>query len=158
MLRFKSIVYPLVWIALYLAISYFIGQVTRQNMDWYMPLNKAAVNPPNYIFPLAWTTLYMLLAICGYRLVCGVKAGRIALYTLGLYFIYMVCNWAWSFVFFYGHEIALGFYWIVMANIILMAFMVAVWKKDKISMALCLPTLAWGFFAAYLNYMIMVLN
>ncbi len=158
MSRAKTLLTSVLWIVVYLAISFGIGQMTRANMDWYYPLEKSALNPPNVAFPLVWTALYVLLALCGAKLWGMVKKGSVARSVFGLYALYMILNWAWSFVFFYGHQITAGFYWIVLADLILIAFIVKAWKNARICSLFCIPTLLWGIFAAYLNYAIMVMN
>jgi hypothetical protein len=35
---------------------------------WYESLQKPSFTPPNWAFPMAWTTIYLLLAWAGYRL------------------------------------------------------------------------------------------
>ncbi|HXR02768.1 MAG TPA: TspO/MBR family protein [Pseudomonas sp.] len=35
---------------------------------WYESLQKPKFTPPNWLFPVAWTTVYLLLAWAGYRL------------------------------------------------------------------------------------------
>ena len=37
---------------------------------WYAQLNKPGWTPPNWLFPLVWTLLYVLIAISGWRLWC----------------------------------------------------------------------------------------
>jgi translocator protein len=35
--------------------------------DWYARLAKPAFNPPNWTFAPAWTVLYVLIAVAGWR-------------------------------------------------------------------------------------------
>ena len=36
--------------------------------DWYANLSKPSWTPPNWLFPVAWMTLYVLMAYAGARL------------------------------------------------------------------------------------------
>ncbi|MCF5669225.1 sensory protein TspO, partial [Pseudomonas marginalis] len=68
---------------------------------WYESLVKPSFTPPNWLFPVAWTIIYLLLAWAGYRLslipgsqmVLALWAAQIALNTL------------WTPVFFGAHRL-----------------------------------------------------
>src|SRR5205809_5330325 len=74
--------------------------LTIQPGAWYASLNKPFFNPPNWIFGPAWTTLYILIAIAGWRtwLIEGVK-GRAIKIWIGQ----MILNWLWTPLFFGAH-------------------------------------------------------
>ena len=148
---------PALWIVAFQVISYGIGLVTRDNMGWYDTLDKSPLTPPDIAFPIVWSTLYVLLALAGLRVWRHYKShGITAVFVL--FWMQMGLNWGWSFVFFAAHEIALGFYWIVALNVILALFIIKAWNSCRRAAVYTLPTLLWGCFAAYLNYMIMILN
>jgi len=146
---------PLSWVLVYQLISYGIGVVTRANMGWYDMLAKSAANPPDIVFPVMWTILYVFLALAGYEV--WKKCAKTSPAFI-LYWVQMLLNWGWSFVFFAAHEIAFGFYWIVAVDLALLAFIVVGWNRCRLAAVYCIPTLLWGLFAGYLNYAIMVLN
>lgn len=152
----KKYVQPALWIIGYQAIAYGIGLATRANMGWYDTLAKSALTPPDIAFPIVWTVLYVFLALAGYRVWNKRKE---ALSVFISYWVQMALNWGWSFVFFAGHLIFLGFIWIVVFDIAMLSFIVLAWKNDmKVPALLVLPTLLWGSFAGYLNYAIWTLN
>lgn len=146
-----KILAPIVWVAAFLSISYFIGQVTRENMGWYADLIKSPYTPPDLAFPIAWSLLYTLLAIAGSQLWARKTApnGRNIFILFG---VYMLVNWAWSFIFFAAHAITLGFIWILISDLLLFFLIALLWRhKDKVTALLVTPTLLWSIFAAYLN-------
>lgn len=152
----KKYVQPALWIIGYQAIAYGIGLATRANMEWYDTLAKSALTPPDIAFPIVWTVLYVFLALAGYRVWNKRKE---AFPVFISYWVQMALNWGWSFVFFAGHLIFLGFIWIVVFDIAMLSFIVLAWKNDmKVPALLVLPTLLWGSFAGYLNYAIWTLN
>ena len=77
---------------------------------WYESLVKPSFTPPNWLFPVAWTLIYLLLAWAGYRLslipgsqmVLALWAAQIALNTL------------WTPVFFGAHRLLAGMVIIVL--------------------------------------------
>ena len=149
-------VQPALWIIAYQAISYGIGVVTRENMGWYDSLEKSSLNPPDIAFPIVWTILYVLLALAGWKMWQVRKTAPIA---FAAYWVQMLLNWGWSFVFFAAHLVLAGFIWIVIFDLAMLAFIVLAWKANlKLPALLVLPTLLWGSFAGYLNYSIWVLN
>jgi tryptophan-rich sensory protein len=117
---------------------------------WYQSLQKPGFTPPNWAFPVAWTTIYLLIAWAGYRLstlpgsetVLALWAAQIALNTL------------WTPVFFGAHRIAmalaiLGLLWIVVAAMIVMAM-----QLDIVTGLILFPYLVWLSVAAALNFSI----
>lgn len=158
MKQIKTSLYYILWIAAFLCISYGIGVVTRANMGWYDTLVKSSLTPPDVAFPIVWSCLYILLAICVATLFKDARSTQS--YTLpALFSLYMLINWAWSFIFFMGHMVDFGFYWIILSDIVLATFIAMSWAQGKrVYCALTLPTFAWGCFAAYLNGTIVILN
>ncbi len=145
---------PLLWILGFQAVSALIGVVTQGNMAWYETLEKSSLTPPDIAFPIVWTCLYIMLAIAGY-LVWKKREQRDVFI---LFWVQMLLNWGWSFVFFGAHLVIIGFFWIVLFDLAMLAFIVKAWRANKPAALLVLPTLVWGSFAAYLNYMIWILN
>ena len=149
----KTALYYGAWVTAFLGISYAIGLITQENMAWYDTLNKPLLTPSDIIFPIMWTALYILLAICG-----GIVARAPQKLLFALFAAYMIVNWAWSFIFFGAQMISVGFYWIILSNMILLTFIIMARKNQTACALLALPTFLWGCFAAYLNGMIMILN
>jgi len=149
---------PLVlWILAFQAVSGLIGFATASNMDWYDTLAQPALTPPDIAFPIVWTGLYVMLAIAGW-IVWGKRHEEGFRSAFQLYWFQMLLNWGWSFVFFAAHLIMIGFFWIVALNLAMLAFIIVAWGKSRAAALLVLPTLIWGSFAAYLNFMIWILN
>lgn len=145
----------LLWVGLYLAVGFGIGQMTQGSIDtWYQALNKPSFNPPNWIFPVMWSILYVMTAIAGWRL-WDVSAPK----NLKLIFIvYTLMNWAWTPIFFGLHQIELAFFWIVALSVLNALFIYKAWPMVRLSAVLVVPLLCWTTFAGVLNYMIWTLN
>lgn len=146
----KNILKYILWVSAFLFISFLIGKVTQVNMQWYETLNKSPLTPPHFVFPLVWTMLYLMLAVAGCS-ICTIR-NKNNIKNIILFIGYMFINWSWSFVFFAGHFITVGFAWIILSDIMLGALIISLFKSgDRIELALLTPTLIWGIFAAYLN-------
>ncbi|MEM7618630.1 MAG: TspO/MBR family protein [Pseudomonadota bacterium] len=146
----------LLWIIVYLAVSFGIGQLTQSEIDgWYAALEKPSLNPPNEIFPIVWTILYIMIASAGWRVWNSQNGVRELKW---IFIAYTVLNWGWTPVFFGGHELFFALIWIIILNIWAVAFIVKAWNKERIAAWLMIPPFLWTSFATYLNYSIWMLN
>lgn len=141
----------LLWIIAFEAISFAIGMATQGDVDgWYASLARPPLTPPNILFPIMWSLLYVLIASAGY-FTWRMPEGRDRRILLGLFAVYMALNWSWTFIFFSLHMMGTGLIWIVVMDVIAIAFIMKAQRAGTISWALMiLPTL-WTCFAAYLN-------
>lgn len=153
----KKYLPPILWVLGFQGVSAFIGMSTSKNMGWYDTLEKSSLTPPDIAFPLVWTTLYIMLALAAWQVWKGYQE-RGMNNAFILFWVQMLLNWGWSFVFFEFHMIAIGFVWICVLNLAMIAYIFVQWPSNKLAAALVAPTVLWGSFAAYLNYSIMVLN
>lgn len=121
---------------------------------WYADLDKPPFNPPNWIFAPVWFTLYVMIAIAGWRTLLA--EGNNA--RMRLWYGQMLLNWAWSPLFFMAHLVWPAFVVIVAMWLAIAAFIVRSRKTDPVSAWLFAPYLAWVSFASLLNLSIGILN
>lgn len=125
---------------------------------WYEALAKPWWNPPNWVFPIAWTLFYALIAVSGWLAyeVAGGFSG--APWAFVAYFVQLAFNAGWSAVFFgmKRPDLALievaGLWLATFVNVVLF-FMV-----DAGAGWILLPYLLWITFAANLNRAMWKLN
>lgn len=122
--------------------------------QWYESLIKPNFTPPNWLFPVAWSFIYLLLACVGHRL-SSIPGSQV---LLALWAAQIALNTLWTPVFFGAQRIFAGMIiiallWLVVAAMVLMAL-----RLDVISGLLLLPYLAWLCVAAALNYSILRKN
>lgn len=121
---------------------------------WYKTLKKPSFTPPDWVFPVAWTSLYVCMSVAGAR--AGATEG--GHYALALWALQIAVNALWSPVFFGLRKIKAGM-WIVLALwVSVAACMVALWQVDWIAGALFAPYLLWCTIASALNAEIWRLN
>ena len=63
---------------------------------WYERLNKPSWTPPNFVFPLAWTSIYLLISFAGAR-VAGLEGNA---YAMAFWAMQIAFNALWTPVFF----------------------------------------------------------
>lgn len=122
--------------------------------DWYASLRKPSWTPPNWLFPLAWTTLYVLMATAGARVAVKPDNGlAMALWSLQIAF-----NGLWTPVFFGLRKLAGGMAVLVALWLSVAATLVALWQVDWIAGLLFVPYLAWVSVAGALNLAVWRMN
>lgn len=126
--------------------------------EWYRSLAKPAWTPPDWLFPVAWTTLYLFMALAGERVArqAGTDAGVGV--ALALFALQIGLNTLWTPVFFglrrmRAGMVVLAFLWLAVA-----ATLIAFWRVDWAAGLLFLPYLAWVTVAGALNWSVMTLN
>lgn len=124
--------------------------------DWFDALRKPDFMPPGWAFPVAWTTLYVLMGVAVARVIAGEGPHRQL--ALGLFALQLLLNLAWSPVFFGLHQ-ARAALLIIAVMILLVAITTSLfWRICRAAGALMIPYLAWLCFAASLNAAIVHLN
>ena len=124
---------------------------------WYHGLKAPAFTPPDLVFPLAWSTLYALIAVSGWRLWMRRDLGRGRL-ALTAWALQLALNFAWPILFFGLHMIGAA-----LADIVLMAAAIALTMflalgVDRLAAWLLAPYFAWVGFAAVLNFAFLRMN
>ena len=87
----------LVCILIPLAIGGLSAFVTRSGMEAFAQVNKPALVPPDWLFPIVWTILYVLMGIASYLVYTSNLPSRTA---LTVYAIQLIVNFMWSIFFF----------------------------------------------------------
>ena len=122
--------------------------------EWYQSLQKPGFTPPNWLFPVAWGTIYLLIAYAGARL-----AKRPGSQTaLALWAAQISLNTLWTPVFFGANLIGAGFAIILILWAVVAALMVISFRLDRLTGALFVPYLIWLTLAAALNGSIWMTN
>lgn len=125
---------------------------------WYAALAKPAWTPPPIAFPIAWTTLYVLMAIAFWRLWDRAAPSPQRARAMMLFAVQLALNATWSPVFFGWHGIRTGLVIIVLMLAAIAATMVAAARVDRIAAWLLLPYLCWVLYASSINAGVVWLN
>lgn len=142
-------------IALPLAVGGLSALLTRGSMETFQSLNKPTLSPPGWLFPVAWTVLYILMGIASYLVLTSGKPNRSALTVYG---IQLVFNFFWSIIFFNLEAYLFSFIWLIILWILIFITMIMFFRISEPAGYLLLPYLLWVTFAGYLNWSIYLLN
>ena len=121
---------------------------------WYSELNKPVWTPPNWVFPVAWPILYLLMSYSGATLATLESAGS----ALALWALQISLNTLWTPVFFGLKNLKLGLIIILLLLVSVAICTYVFWLYAWIAGLLFLPYLAWVVFAAALNAAVFKLN
>jgi tryptophan-rich sensory protein len=122
----------------------------RRTRAWYRRLEKPPFNPPQAVFPPVWTTLYVLIALSGWRVWRG-PGGRKRSAALALWGGQLVANAAWTKLFFGDRRPRAALADIVALLATIGAYTAVTRDVDRRAAAMMLPYGAWVSFATLLN-------
>lgn len=135
-----------------LIIVSLFGSMFTTTGDWYENV-KPTITPPNYVFPIAWTILYILIAISLYFVWINSKKyqKKLVLWAFG---INLIANALWSYLFFGLQNSLAGLIDIIIIWLSIILILFLSYKIDKKAFYMLIPYFLWVSFAGYLNYLI----
>jgi tryptophan-rich sensory protein len=124
---------------------------------WFAVLYKPALMPPGWVFGVTWTALYLLMGLALAVIIHarGAKGRGVAIM---LFVVQLVCNLAWSPLFFAAHEATLAFYLLLVILALAIATTLLFGRIRALAAWLMVPYLIWLGFASSLAYDIDRLN
>lgn len=132
-----------------------VGFIIKNHID-YNALIKPPISPPSIIFPIAWSSIYLLLGISYYL----IKKDEIRTNNRlkVLYYTQLIVNYLWSIIFFIFKFRLLASAWIIILDILVFLMIKEIRHEKRVSAYLNIPYLIWILFATYLTIGIYLLN
>lgn len=131
-------------LAVPLAVGGLSALLTKDSMETFDSLNKPALSPPGWLFPVVWTVLFVLMGIACYIVVTAGGGNRAA---LTLYGVQLLFNLLWSLIFFRAEAYLAAFIWLILLWLLILATTVLFYRISKPAGILMLPYLLWVTFA-----------
>lgn len=125
--------------------------------QWYRDLTKPSWNPPDFLFPIAWTILYAMMAAAAW-IVFEAAGWPAALVPTALWLSQLVFNALWSVLFFGVKRIDYALADVALLWLAIAATIISFWPISTLAAWLMVPYLFWVSFAAFLNLTILRLN
>lgn len=122
--------------------------------DWYKTLQKPSWNPPDWVFPVVWSLLYLMIAAAGW-LVWEIAGWTSAMVIWGVQVIF---NGAWSWLFFGRRRMDLALVDVTLLWLSIVAFIFLAWPISSLAALLFVPYLVWVTIAAALNLTVWRMN
>lgn len=147
------------FVAIPLAAGWIGSLATTPNIPtWYAGLAKPSFNPPNEVFPVVWTILYVLMGIAAWLVWrAPVEENRRRL-ALAAWLGQLIINVLWSLAFFGARSPLAGLIVIVVLLAAIVGTILAFRRVSGWAAMLLVPYLAWVAFATILNAAILSLN
>jgi tryptophan-rich sensory protein len=142
--------------AIFLAATFGAGATGAMfpTGDWYKALNKPSWTPPNWVFPVMWTSIYVLISFAGAR-VAGEPGSAFA---MAFWAAQIAFNALWTPIFFglrrlWGALPVMAALWLSVLGATITHWQVDVWAGLAF-----MPYLVWVTIAGFLNLSVARLN
>ncbi len=134
------------------ALTAFVcGKMTQEGIGlWYNQTPKTAITPPNYVFPIIWNLLYLLLAVYLYLLLT-LKTSAEARKAHNLFLLQLVLQIVWCRTFFVSGEMIVGLMILIAADFATVALIRATKDLNLKIYYLLWPYLLWLMYATLIN-------
>ena len=129
---------------------------TDTQSAWYLSLQKPVIQPPDWVFPVAWSIIYFLTAIAAYLIANTVSTKT--KWLLMLFGLNAALNIFWTYLFFTLQLPASALVDILLLFATIIALIIGCWKVNKAASWLLVPYLLWVSLAMAINYCIVMLN
>lgn len=153
----RSTVLPVViGIAAALIVATFGSTVTDLG-PWYKSLLQPSWSPPDWAFPVGWTTIYILTTAAGvtaWRHAEGPQRERV----IGLFALNGFLNILWSLLFFGLRRPDWALFETVPFWLSIVALIVVAARSSTLARVLLLPYLVWVTYATAINWAVVRLN
>ena len=158
-LRMSFLRWALVTVPATVLLGILSGRVSNSGdgNPWFDALVKPEAMPPTWVFPVAWTTLYVFLGLA-LAMILNARGARGRGVALALFFAQLLLNYSWSPVFFAMHQVTAAFIIILVMALLSAVTALLFYRIRKAAAWLLLPYIAWLCFAGYLTYRIDALN
>lgn len=122
--------------------------------EWYFNLKKPSWTPPNWVFPVMWTTIYGLIAFAAARV--AVLEG--SQYAMAFWAAQIAFNALWTPTFFGLRRLKSALVVMVFLWLSVLGCVVTHWQLDFWAGLAMLPYLCWVTVAGMLNFSVMRMN
>lgn len=137
----------------------FLGWLfTRNSMEVYGTLNTPPLSPPDVVFPIVWSILYLLMGVSLYLVRSTGGESEVKKKGYIVYAIQLVFNFLWTVLFFRFGLYGFSAIWLGALIVLILLNIFYFDKVNRNAGLLLVPYLLWCLFALYLNIGIFILN
>ena len=158
-LRLAYLRWALFTVPMVVALGFLSGRVANSGYAnrWFAALDKPALMPPGWAFGVAWTILYIMMALA-FAMILHARGARLRGLAIALFLVQLALNLLWSPLFFRAHQVGDALSLILALLVVVIVTTALFWRIRKAAGVMLLPYIAWLAFASFLNYEIGRLN
>lgn len=158
-LRLAYLRWALVTVPAIVFLGFMSGRLANSGYGnrWFDALDKPALMPPGWAFGVAWTILYVFMALA-FAIVLHARGAKGRGPAIALFIVQFLLNLIWSPLFFRAHQVGSALALILILFVFVAVTTAFFWRIRRFAGVLLLPYLAWLAFASFLNYEIGRLN
>ena len=158
-LRMSFARWALVTVPLIILLGFLAASLSNSGDQsrWYQGLIKPALTPPGWIFPIVWTTLYIMLGLA-LAMIIDARGAKWRGAAIGLFVVQMTLNLVWSPTFFAAHQVTAALIIIILMIAVAVATTFAFARVRTAAAWMMVPYLAWLCIAFLLNLQIDLAN
>ncbi|WP_033921365.1 TspO/MBR family protein [Sphingomonas sp. 37zxx] len=158
-LRLSFLRWAMVTVPAIVLLGFLSGRIapTGSQNPWYMALARPDWQPPGWAFPVAWTTLYLLMGVA-LAIVLNARGARGRGLAIGLFIVQLLANLAWAPLFFGAHMVSFAVIHIAIILVLAIATTFLFSRVRTLAAWLLVPYLCWLSFALLLSWEIDRLN
>lgn len=144
-------------ILLCLLVGWIGGFISHTSITtWYPALIKPSWTPPNWVFPIVWTILYIMMGVSLWLVWISDTQNKLLAYIL--FGIQLGLNFLWSWIFFYQQHPLFALVDILLLWVAIGGTYLAFRKHSGLAAFLLIPYLLWVTYAISLNFFIWLYN
>lgn len=139
-----------------LLIPLFVGGfsafLTARDMKLYGLMDHPPLSPPSWVFPIAWTILYLMMGLASYLVYTSDVDPQRKNKALLFYIAQLSMNLFWSTLFFTYRQYLVSLIWLLVMWGLIIITTIRFFLINRASGLMMAALLLWTTFAAYLNF------
>ncbi len=158
-LRWAFLRWAVVTVPLILLLGFASSRIAPGGAEnrWYAMLTKPAGTPPDQVFGIVWSALYVLMGLA-LAMILHARGSRLRGVAIGLFVVQLLINLAWSPLFFGAHQVGAALGALIVLIVLALATTLVFARIRGLAAVLMVPYLIWLCYAAWLTWGIGQLN
>ncbi len=129
----------------------FSAFLTSADMNIYETMDRPPLAPPEWLFPIAWTILYVLMGLASYFVYTSSADREQKRKALMFYTVQLMMNFFWSTLFFTYRLYLIALIWLLVMWVLILISAIRFYRIRPVAGIMMCALFLWTTFAAYLN-------